>query len=54
MSVAAQVVAAVAERTGQPRTTIGPALYGPAPASDAELVGLADYLDDLEGQVRGW
>lgn len=54
MSVAAQVVAAVAERTGQPQATIGPALYGPAPVDDAELVGLADYLDDLEGQVRRW
>jgi hypothetical protein len=54
MSVAAQVVATVAERTGQPQTTIGPALYGPAPVDDAELVGLADYLDDLEGQVRRW
>ncbi|HEU5156247.1 MAG TPA: DUF4350 domain-containing protein [Streptosporangiaceae bacterium] len=54
MSVAAQVTAAVAERTGQPRATIGAALYGPAPVDDAELVGLADYLDDLEGQVRRW
>ncbi len=54
MSVAAQVVAAVAERTGQPQTEIGPALYGPAPVDDAALVGLADYLDNLEGQVRGW
>jgi hypothetical protein len=54
MSVAAQVAAAVAERTGQPQTAIGLALYGPAPVDDAELVGLADYLDDLEGQVRRW
>jgi hypothetical protein len=54
MSVAAQVVAAVAERTGRPRATIGLALYGPAPTDDAELVALADHLDDLEGQVRRW
>jgi hypothetical protein len=54
MSMAAQVVAAVAERTDQDATTIGLALYGPAPVNDAELVGLADFLDDLEGQVRRW
>jgi Domain of unknown function (DUF4350) len=52
MSMAAQVVAAVAERTNQHQTAIGPALYGPPPMDDAELVALADYLDDLEGQVR--
>jgi hypothetical protein len=52
MSMAAQVVAAVAERTDQHETAIGPALYGPPPVDDAELVALADYLDDLEGQVR--
>ena len=54
MSVAAQVTAAVAERTGRPAATVGAALYGPAPGDDAELVELADYLDDLEGQVRQW
>jgi hypothetical protein len=54
MSLAAQVVAAVAERTDQPETAVGPALYGPAPVDDAELVALADYLDDLERQVRRW
>ena len=54
MSVAAQVTVAVAERTGQPRAAVGAALYGPAPVDDAELVGLADYLDELEGQVRQW
>lgn len=54
MSMAAQVTAAVAERTDQPQAAIGHALYGPAPVDDAELVGLADYLDNLEGQVRRW
>jgi hypothetical protein len=54
MAMAAQVAAAVAERTGGPRATIGLALYGPAPVDDAELVELADFLDDLEGQVRRW
>jgi hypothetical protein len=54
MSVAAQVTAAVAERTGRPAATVGAALYGPAPVDDAELVELADFLDDLEGQVRQW
>ncbi|HEY7485390.1 MAG TPA: DUF4350 domain-containing protein [Streptosporangiaceae bacterium] len=54
MSMAAQVTAAVAERTDQPQAAIGHALYGPAPMDDAELVGLADYLDNLEGQVRRW
>ncbi|MGI8328818.1 DUF4350 domain-containing protein [Actinomadura scrupuli] len=34
-------------------TTIGFALYGPAPADDAGLVGLSDLLDDLERQVLG-
>jgi membrane protein implicated in regulation of membrane protease activity len=54
MSMAAQVVAAVADRTDQHATAIGPALYGPPPLDDAELVALADYLDNLEGQVRQW
>jgi hypothetical protein len=54
MSAASQVVAAVSERTDQNATAIGLALYGPAPTDDAELVRLADFLDDLEGQVRRW
>jgi hypothetical protein len=41
----------------QPRqwdeTTIGFALYGPAPLDDAGLVTLSDLLDDLERQVLG-
>jgi hypothetical protein len=64
-AAAQEIVIAIAGRlrsTGpvpgtQPRqwdeTTIGFALYGPAPADDAGLVGLSDLLDDLERRVLG-
>lgn len=62
---AQEIVMAIAGRLGsagtvpgtRPRqwdeTTIGFALYGPAPADDAGLVGLSDLLDDLERQLLG-
>jgi hypothetical protein len=49
---AGEVVAALAGRTRYEQALIGSALYGPAPADDAELVRLTDILDDLERQVR--
>ncbi|GAA2084639.1 DUF4350 domain-containing protein [Actinomadura alba] len=49
---AQEVVAALAARAPWDATAIGLALYGPAPADDAELVRLTDFLDDLERQVR--
>jgi hypothetical protein len=45
--------ARIAARTGQPPGSVtGPALDGPAPASDTELVALADDLDSLERKAR--
>ncbi|MBC6456775.1 DUF4350 domain-containing protein [Actinomadura sp. HBU206391] len=49
---AQEVVAALVSRAPWDATAIGIALYGPAPADDAELVRLTDFLDDLERQVR--
>lgn len=49
---AGEIVTAVAARTRWDEATIGSALYGPEPADDAQLVGLTDFLDDLERQVR--
>lgn len=46
-----ELVAAIAARTGQDPQEIGGALYGPPPADDAGLVGLARYLDVIERTV---
>ena len=46
-----EVVAAIAARTGQDPQQVGAALYGPPPADDAGLVGLAGYLDSVERQL---
>jgi hypothetical protein len=51
-AMAAEIVAAIAARTGQDQAVIGAALYGPPPVDDAELVRLAGFLDDLEREVR--
>ncbi|MFI0447895.1 DUF4350 domain-containing protein [Actinomadura sp. 6N118] len=51
-AAAQEIVAAVARRTNAGEAAIGAALYGPEPADDAQLVGLTDFLDDLERQVR--
>lgn len=48
-----EIVTAVTSRTEEQETTIGWALYGPAPMDDAELVRLSDFLDDLEKRVLG-
>ncbi|MFI6476948.1 DUF4350 domain-containing protein [Nonomuraea sp. NPDC050663] len=45
------VVSAIAVRTGQDPHLVGAALYGPPPADDGALVGLAGYLDQLERQI---
>lgn len=50
---AREIVTAVTSRTEERETTIGWALYGPAPMDDAELVRLSDFLDDLEKRVLG-
>jgi hypothetical protein len=46
------VTNAVAARCGLSAEKIEMMLYGPAPGSDAALVGLADELDALEREVR--
>ncbi|GAA3241829.1 DUF4350 domain-containing protein [Nonomuraea helvata] len=46
-----EIVAALAARTGEASQQVGAALYGPPPADDAGLVGLAGYLDFIERQV---
>jgi hypothetical protein len=51
-SMAQEIVAAVARRTRWDERVVGDALYGPQPADDVRLVDLADFLDDLERQVR--
>ncbi|MEN3320443.1 MAG: hypothetical protein V7643_3845 [Mycobacterium sp.] len=45
------VVTAVAERCGLPPQAVAHMLFGPAPASDPELVNLAHELDNIERQV---
>lgn len=44
-------VAAVAQRSGIPAESVRHILFGPPPASDADLVQLARALDDIERQV---
>lgn len=48
----AEIAMAVAARTGRDQAEIMGALFGPDPVDDGQLVWLADYLDDLERQVR--
>ncbi|TVY00050.1 DUF4350 domain-containing protein [Mycolicibacterium porcinum] len=45
------VAAAVAARSGRDANSSGYILFGPPPATDAELVHLAHQLDDIERQV---
>ncbi|MGE2715796.1 DUF4350 domain-containing protein [Mycolicibacterium litorale] len=45
------VTQAVAARIGGDPGAVGHTLYGPAPATDAELVTIARQLDDIERQV---
>lgn len=51
-AAAQEIVSTIAQRTQWDQATIGAALYGPEPADDVQLVGLTDFLDDLERQVR--
>lgn len=45
------IVTAVANRTGADPVAVGHWLYGPAPATDTELVELSHQLDTIERQV---
>ena len=45
------IIQAVAERSGIHPQAVAHALFGPPPATDAELVNLARELDDIERQV---
>jgi hypothetical protein len=45
------VVSAVSERCDRPPQAVFHALFGPPPASDADLLRLAHELDDIERQV---
>ncbi|WP_101951557.1 DUF4350 domain-containing protein [Mycobacterium sp. 3519A] len=45
------VVAAISERCGLPGHAVAHILFGPAPASDPDLVNLANELDNIERQV---
>jgi hypothetical protein len=45
------IVTAVAERCGSSPQAVAHILFGPAPASDADLVNLARELDNIERQV---
>ncbi|MEU5877332.1 DUF4350 domain-containing protein [Spirillospora sp. NPDC047279] len=47
-----EIITAVAARTNAGEAAVHAALYGPEPADDEQLVGLTDFLDDLERQVR--
>lgn len=47
----AAVVQAVAQRIGGDPNALGHLLFGPPPESDADLVNLANQLDDIERQV---
>ncbi|GAA4969652.1 hypothetical protein HD597_008807 [Nonomuraea thailandensis] len=46
-----EIVSAIAARTGHDAQQVAAALYGPPPADDAGLVGLAAYLDFMERQI---
>ena len=47
----AAIVATIAQRCGRDAGTVGHILFGPPPATDADLVNLANALDDIERQV---
>lgn len=47
----AAIVAAIAQRCGWDAGTVGHILFGPPPATDNDLVNLANALDDIERQV---
>jgi hypothetical protein len=45
------VTQAVAKRTGTDPNTVAHLLFGPPPGTDADMVNLANQLDDIERQV---
>lgn len=45
------IVQTVVQRTGQDPNVVGHTLFGPPPATDADLVNLANALDNIERQV---
>jgi hypothetical protein len=45
------IVETVAQRIGRDPQVVGHTLFGPPPATDADLVSLASALDDIERQV---
>ena len=47
----AAIVATIAQRSGQDPNHVGHALFGPPPATDDDLVNLANALDNIERQV---
>jgi hypothetical protein len=47
----AAIVAAIAQRCGYDARVFGHILFGPPPATDNDLVNLANALDDIERQV---
>ena len=47
----ASIVQTVVQRTGQNPNAVGHTLFGPPPATDADLVNLANALDNIERQV---
>src|SRR5699024_8060897 len=46
------LVAAVARASGRAEQQVGELLYGPPPATDAELIRLTRELDTLESEVH--
>jgi hypothetical protein len=47
----AAIIQTIAQRSGQDPNFVRHALYGPPPATDTDLVNLANALDDIERQV---
>lgn len=50
-AAATAVVAAISQRTGADSESVQRRLFGPPPATDTELIHLAQALDDIERQV---
>jgi hypothetical protein len=47
----AAIIQTIAQRGGQDPNYVGHALFGPPPATDTDLVNLANALDNIERQV---
>lgn len=46
------MVAAIQRATGRPSSEVARILYGPPPATEAEMITIVDQLDALEGEVH--